>query len=240
MSEQNSGNKPSIVLVHGAWADGTSWQGVIPKLEEAGYTVTAVQNPLTSLADDVATTKRVIDAQAGPVIVVGHSYGGAVIGGAAADNPNVKALVYIAAFALDVGETGFSLLGPDEHSLGHQRCAMTADVVGDFAAAGRMADEHNVTEIERLDELGQIVGVLVHIVALPGLVRAAMTAPVVGDDPIAVLPQEQHLAIPGVGAEWPAVAEDNRLTCAPVPVIDLRSVFGSDLAHGLFPLFIYE
>ena len=96
--------KPSIVLVHGAWADGTSWQHVIPLLEQDGYKVTAVQNPLTSAADDVATTKRVIDAQPGPVVVVGHSYGGVVMTGAAAGNPNVKALVYLAAFAPEVGE----------------------------------------------------------------------------------------------------------------------------------------
>jgi pimeloyl-ACP methyl ester carboxylesterase len=97
--------KPSIVLVHGAWADATSWQHVIPLLESDGYTVTAVQNTLTSVPDDVATTKRVIDAQKGAVIVVGHSYGGIVITGAAAGNPNVQALVYIAAFAPDAGDT---------------------------------------------------------------------------------------------------------------------------------------
>jgi pimeloyl-ACP methyl ester carboxylesterase len=97
--------KPSIVLVHGAFADATSWQHVIPLLESDGYTVTAVQNTLTSLPDDIATTKRVIDAQKGAVIVVGHSYGGIVITGAAAGNPNVQALVYIAAFAPDAGET---------------------------------------------------------------------------------------------------------------------------------------
>ena len=96
--------KPSIVLVHGAWADATSWQHVIPLLENDGYTVTAVQNTLTSLPDDVATTKRVIDAQEGEVVVVGHSYGGSVMTGAAAGNPNVQALVYIAAYAPDAGE----------------------------------------------------------------------------------------------------------------------------------------
>jgi pimeloyl-ACP methyl ester carboxylesterase len=96
--------KPTIVLVHGAFADGTGWQHVIPILQRDGYTVIAVQNPLTSLASDVRTTKRVIDAQTGPVVAVGHSYGGAVITGAAAGNPNVKALVYIAAFAPDAGE----------------------------------------------------------------------------------------------------------------------------------------
>ncbi|MDB5270784.1 MAG: alpha/beta hydrolase [Hymenobacter sp.] len=96
--------KPTIVLVHGAFADGTGWQHVIPLLERDGYTVIAVQNPLTSLAADVETTKRVIDVQPGPVVAVGHSYGGAVITGAAAGNAHVKALVYIAAFAPDAGE----------------------------------------------------------------------------------------------------------------------------------------
>jgi len=96
--------KPTIVLIHGAFADGTSWQHVIPILEHDGYNVIAVQNALASLAGDVETTKRVIDAQAGPMVVVGHSYGGAVITGAAAGNPNVKALVYIAAFAPEAGE----------------------------------------------------------------------------------------------------------------------------------------
>jgi pimeloyl-ACP methyl ester carboxylesterase len=98
------GGKPVIVLVHGAFADGTSWQHVIPLLERDGYTVTAVQMPLSSLAADVETTKRVIDAQTAPVVVVGHSYGGAVITGAAAGNPNVKGLVYIAAFAPEAAE----------------------------------------------------------------------------------------------------------------------------------------
>jgi pimeloyl-ACP methyl ester carboxylesterase len=101
---QRPNAKPSIVLVHGAYADGTSWQHVIPLLERDGYKVTAVQIPLTSLADDVATTKRVIAAQKGSVVVVGHSYGGNVITGAAAGNPQVKALVYVNAFAPDAGE----------------------------------------------------------------------------------------------------------------------------------------
>ena len=96
--------KPTIVLVHGAWADGTGWQHVIPLLERDGYTVIAVQNSLASLADDIANTKRVIDAQKGPVVVAAHSYGGAVMTGAASGNANVKALVYLSAFAPDAGE----------------------------------------------------------------------------------------------------------------------------------------
>ena len=111
-SHQDSGpassSKPTVVLVHGAWADGTSWQHVIPLLDRDGYPVVAVQIPLSSVADDVATTRRVIRNQKGPVIVVGHSYGGMVMSGAAAGEPNVKALVFISAFAPDAGEA----LGP--------------------------------------------------------------------------------------------------------------------------------
>lgn len=100
-----AGQKPAIVLVHGAFADASSWVKIIPLLEKDGYFVTAVQIPLTSLPDDVATAKRVIDAQKGPVVVVGHSYGGAVITDAAAGNPNVKSLVYVNAFGPDSTET---------------------------------------------------------------------------------------------------------------------------------------
>lgn len=96
--------KPTIVLVHGAFADASSWSKVIPILEHDGYSVTAVQIPLTSLADDIATTKRALESQRGPVVLVGHSYGGAVITGAAAGNANVKSLVYVAAFAPDANE----------------------------------------------------------------------------------------------------------------------------------------
>jgi len=96
--------KPTIVLVHGAFADASSFQYLIPLLLNDGYHVVAVQNPLSSAADDIATTKRLIDAQKGAVVVVGHSYGGLVISGAAAGNPNVKALVYLAAFAPEANE----------------------------------------------------------------------------------------------------------------------------------------
>jgi pimeloyl-ACP methyl ester carboxylesterase len=94
----------SVVLVHGAFADGSSWNKIIPLLQAKGLTVVAVQNPLSSLGDDVAFTKRVIDAQPGPVVLVGHSWGGTVITQAGND-PKVKALVYVAAFAPSVGET---------------------------------------------------------------------------------------------------------------------------------------
>lgn len=97
--------KANIVLVHGAFANASGWGPVIEILQKDGYTVTAVENPLSSLEADVATTKRVIEAQKGPTVVVGHSYGGSVITGAAANEANVKALVYVAAYMPDAGET---------------------------------------------------------------------------------------------------------------------------------------
>lgn len=100
----NMSAKPTIVLVHGAFADASSFDQLIPLLFDDGYNVVAVQNPLTSLQDDIATTKRLIEAQKGPLVVVGHSYGGLVISGAAAGEPNVKALVYLAAFAPEANE----------------------------------------------------------------------------------------------------------------------------------------
>lgn len=105
----------NIVLVHGAWADGSSWSGVIPLLEKDGYHVIAVQLPLTSLADDDAVTERAIaritTAYPGPVLLVGHSYGGVVIGDTPGNDANVVGLVYVAAFAPDTGESALSLLG---------------------------------------------------------------------------------------------------------------------------------
>lgn len=92
------------MLVHGAWADGSSWSKVIPLLAAKGLHAVAVQNPLNSIADDVASTNRLINAQDGPVLLVGHSYGGAVIT-EAGNNPKVAGLVYVAAFAPDEGET---------------------------------------------------------------------------------------------------------------------------------------
>jgi pimeloyl-ACP methyl ester carboxylesterase len=101
----------NVVLVHGAWADGSSWSKIIPLLAAKGLHVVAVQNPLTSFADDVAATKRMIDAQDGPVLLVGHSYGGAIIT-EAGNNPKVAGLVYVAAFAPDTGETPGGLAKP--------------------------------------------------------------------------------------------------------------------------------
>jgi pimeloyl-ACP methyl ester carboxylesterase len=100
----NNSERPSVVLVHGAFTDGGSWNHVSRLLHDDGVRVTAIQNPLTSLREDVAMTRRVIDSQGSPVILVGHGYGGAVITAAAIGARNVKALVYVAAFAPDAGE----------------------------------------------------------------------------------------------------------------------------------------
>src|SRR2546426_10174686 len=115
LSAQSAGHattaaKPTIVLVHGAWADASGWYDVTLALQARGYNVVAVQNSLFSYAKDIETTKRVLDAQQGPIVVVGHSYGGAVITAAAAGNPNVKSLVYVAAFAPDSNEAVGALL----------------------------------------------------------------------------------------------------------------------------------
>lgn len=104
LAAQSPQGAKSIVLVHGAWADGSSWDKVAPLLKAKGYNVVAVHEPLTSLSDDVAATNRVIDAQSGPVILVGHSWGGSVIT-EAGNNKKVAGLVYIDAFALDEGES---------------------------------------------------------------------------------------------------------------------------------------
>jgi pimeloyl-ACP methyl ester carboxylesterase len=113
--------RPNIVLVHGAWADGSSWSAVIERLQADAYTVTAPQFPLTALAEDVARLRQVLARQTGPTLVAGHSYGGQIITALGTDAPHVVGLVYIAAFALDEGEAIGALLGqgPPSPSLAH-------------------------------------------------------------------------------------------------------------------------
>jgi pimeloyl-ACP methyl ester carboxylesterase len=113
--------QPNIVLVHGAWADGSSWSAVIERLQARQYTVTAPQFPLSSLAADVARLRQVLARQDGPTIVAGHSYGGQIMTALGSDAPNVAGLVYIAAFGLDEGESLGALLsqGPVTPALAH-------------------------------------------------------------------------------------------------------------------------
>lgn len=114
-------SKPNVVLVHGAWADGSCWSAVIEGLQAKGYNVTAPQFPESSLADDVARLRQVLNRQDGPTVVVGHSYGGQIMTSLSTDAPNVVGLVYIAAFGLDEGETIGGLLaeGPPTPALAH-------------------------------------------------------------------------------------------------------------------------
>jgi pimeloyl-ACP methyl ester carboxylesterase len=137
----------NVVLVHGAFADGSGWRGVYENLTARGYRVTIVQNPLTSLADDVAATTRILDRQDGPTVLVGHSWGGTVIT-EAGTHPNVAGLVYVSALAPDAGETtaqqyegfaatpdfvidvvgdGFGFLDPDKFRAGFAADASDAD-----------------------------------------------------------------------------------------------------------------
>lgn len=103
--------KPTIILVHGAFADSSSWDGVSARLQKDGYTVIAAANHLRSVKTDADSVARVIKSVTGPIILVGHSYGGSVISAAVQDSTNVKGLVYVAAFAPDAGETAAALSG---------------------------------------------------------------------------------------------------------------------------------
>src|ERR1700730_13816111 len=119
---ESSKSETAVVLIHGAWADGSSWSAVIEQLQANGYKVTAPQFPLTSLADDVARLRQLLTLQDSPTILVGHSYGGQIFTALGADAPNVVGLVYIAAFGLDEGESLGALLsqGPTPPALAHQ------------------------------------------------------------------------------------------------------------------------
>jgi pimeloyl-ACP methyl ester carboxylesterase len=113
--------KPTAVLVHGAWADGSCWSAVIESLQAAGFTVTAPQFPETSLAADVARLRQVLRRQPGPIVLAGHSYGGQIMTALGTDAPNVAGLVYVAAFGLEQGESLGALLGggPPTPALAH-------------------------------------------------------------------------------------------------------------------------
>jgi pimeloyl-ACP methyl ester carboxylesterase len=150
--------KPNIVLVHGAWADGSCWSDVIQRLQAGGYHVIAPQFPMSSLAADVARLRQVLQFQAGPTVVVGHSYGGQIMTALGADAPDVVGLVYIAAFGLDQGESLGELLsqGPVTPALVHmftdeQGFAWLSedDFVNHFAADVEPAKAHVMYAVQQ-------------------------------------------------------------------------------------------
>src|ERR1700687_5665235 len=164
MAELASAAAPRVVLVHGGFVDGSGWESVYEILRRDGYVVSIVQNPTTSLADDVAATKRVLATQSGPVILVGHSYGGAVITEAGND-PKVAGLVYITAFAPGKGESVSSLIKdpppgapvspimpPQDGYLSLDKAKFPAAFAGDVSpeAASFMADSQVPWGVEAL------------------------------------------------------------------------------------------
>ncbi|HJZ73164.1 MAG TPA: alpha/beta hydrolase [Vicinamibacterales bacterium] len=165
MSQAGEGGVKNVVLVHGGFVDGSGWQGVYETLKKDGYAVSIVQNPTISLADDVAVTRRTLDAQDGPAILVGHSYGGVVIT-EAATHPKVAGLVYIAAFAPDKGESVSALiqnpppgapvppiLPPQDGFLFLDRAKFRASFAADVSpeAASFMADSQVPWGVKALD-----------------------------------------------------------------------------------------
>ena len=142
MTEQ----QPTIVLVHGAFAESASWNGVIPRLQQQGLRTVAVANPLRSLAGDAAYLRDVVASIGGPVVLVGHSYGGMVITEAAAGNPDVVGLVYVAAFVPETGETPLGLSGSAPGStLGATLVTYPISTGGDESAvriSGRASADH--------------------------------------------------------------------------------------------------
>ena len=133
----------NIVLVHGAFADGSSWSKVIPLLQKMDYHVVTVQNPMTSLADEVAFTKRIIALQDGPLILVAHSWGGAVIT-QAGDDPKVAGLVYITAYAPEVGESSNDAGSPYGWTSGQKQIRLTADKFATLTTEGMLEDRKSV------------------------------------------------------------------------------------------------
>src|SRR5271156_366595 len=146
----------NIVLVHGAFADGSSWAKVIPILEARGFHVVAVQNPLTSLKDDVSATRRILALQDGPVILVGHSWGGAVIT-EVGDDPKVAGLVYVAAYVPDAGTSANETSAPFGPTPGqnairvdpHHFASMSSEgILNSFAEGLPMAERRLVLAVQ--------------------------------------------------------------------------------------------
>jgi pimeloyl-ACP methyl ester carboxylesterase len=205
--------RPNIVLIHGAFADGSSWSTVIGALQAKGYSVTATQFPLTSVADDVTRLRQALAWQDGPAIVVAHSYGGQVMTSLGADNANVVGLVYIAAFGLDEGETisgvGADFPPPpalanivvDERGFGRVSeddfvCLFAADV---DPAAARVS--HAAQQPVSMSVFGDVMGT-------PAW-RSLPSWYLVATDDQAIAPDEERMFAQRMGAETVEVASSH-------------------------------
>ena len=202
-------NKPTIILVHGAWSDATGWQQVIARLQRDGYTVIGVQNALRSLAADVENTRRVIDAEPGPLVVVGHSYGGAIMTGAAAGNTRVKALVYLAAFAPEENEVLGGLAGRFGPSALNE--ALVPDAAG-FLYIDRAAFHHvfaadvNATDARTMAATQTPLAASTFGQALSAVAwRSIPSWYLVSDDDRAIRPELQRFMADRIGARTSAI-----------------------------------
>ncbi|WP_245749741.1 alpha/beta fold hydrolase [Palleronia marisminoris] len=193
----------NIVLVHGAFADGSGWRGVYDNLTARGYAVSIVQNPLTSFADDVAATQRVLNRQDGPVILVGHSYGGSVIT-EAGSHPSVGGLVYVAAFAPEIGQSTldqYAKIPPPPNFLPEEQSDGFAYLNADLFRAGFAADSDEADAAFLRDAQ---VPIAMAALAAPVTVAAWMTKPswyVVATEDGAIAPDLLRSTARRIGAE---------------------------------------
>jgi pimeloyl-ACP methyl ester carboxylesterase len=194
----------NVVLVHGAWADGSCWAKIIPVLQREGLHVVAVQLTLGSIADDVAATKRILDAQDGPVLLAGHSYGGVVIT-EAGNHPKVEGLVYVAAFAPDEGETVGGLAGgyPPQALFGELNpiedgyLLLTAKGVSQFFAQDLTATETGVMAATQGATQGAILATPVTAAAW----RHKPNWVVISENDMAIAPDQQRFTAERMGAK---------------------------------------
>lgn len=192
--------KPTVVLVHGAFADSSSWNGVVAKLREQGYPVLAASNPLRGVESDAEYVADVVNGVSGPVVLAGHSYGGVVISRAAATTPNVKALVYIAAFQPEAGESVFELSGKfDGGKLG-------PDTTNVLASQGELSIKpENFSEVFAADVPAETAAVMA-VTQRPVTERALATpfdgTPAWKNLPSWALIAEQDHAIPAAAQEF--------------------------------------
>ena len=229
--------QPNVVLVHGAFADGSSWRAVVEDLQAKGYHVTATQFPLTSLADDVARLRQALAWQNGPTIVVGHSYGGQVMTALGDDTANVVGLVYIAAFGLDEGESitavgedtppprALANLIVDEHGFGR---LPEDDFVGHFAA-----DVDPVTaRVMHAAQQPVSMSVFEDVMGTPAW-RSRPSWYLVAADDEAIAPDAERMFAQRMGAETVEVASSHvPMVSHPEAVVELIEAAASATAAG--------